>query len=796
MKISDLGEMLKPASQLVPVEFIPTSISSLNDVVFACGGMPRGRVIEIFAEESQGKCVYKRTLVCTEEGIKSMSDFDSNDYKDDSFNDLKIKVLDNDHFVETDKVYVKDNVPTIELKTLYGYEEGGTPHHKIKIVDPSGELIWKKLSDSSVNDWVVISSPDLYHNSENPMNKDKKAARLLGYLIAEGGVSNYNQFSFTNSSKPMIDDYVSCLNEILEGHKTAIDQRKRKDHHQPTYRARTSRRSKTESESINRRKYLLDKYNLGYWDSGTKEIPKWVLENSPKIWIEFLNGYLAGDGGVSYTTVENRKHRSIITACSKSEKLIEQLHFMLLMLGIVSRRYIKKHKLPNKEEYRDYYNLKISGRFAVELSKMLDLRHKEKMECLKKSSEIEGTDLSDIIHCPELLKNVKEWVINQSPSKGYRKSEKPHPLRDIKAKKLNYMIRGVHRITRFEIKKLIDSLESSFPNCPYTDQLKYLSSNERFYDQITEISHSIGDVIDFSIPSTHSFIGNGFINHNSTLAQWLVAQAQKQGFNAFWADAEKTFDKNYAKGSGVDTDKLMMLDFSFMEDLLYKLKLLTASNLFDIGVIDSVNSVLPQVLGEAKIEGLNMNERLISARIWAEFFHMYEGGYRIKDLKTGKYVKSNVITKIINEKKLIEESTDEIHKISQKKLVLILINHKQSKIGVQYGQKWYTPGGKRKDFAYSVRLDMSRKKTETGQVKGVKGVIKHRIVQIKAMKNKVGIPLGVATLKMTVEGDFLPIEDEELKDLTLVDEVEKIPEKEAVGAMDLLEFKLAKEDND
>ena len=37
---------------------------------------------------------------------------------------------------------------------------------------------------------------------------------------------------------------------------------------------------------------------------------------------------------------------------------------------------------------------------------------------------------------------------------------------------------------------------------------------------------------------------------------------------------------------------------------------------------------------------------------------------------------------------------------------------------------------------------------------------------------------------------------EELKDLTLIDEVEKIPEKEAVGAMDLLEFKLAKEDND
>ena len=282
----------------------------------------------------------------------------------------------------------------------------------------------------------------------------------------------------------------------------------------------------------------------------------------------------------------------------------------------------------------------------------------------------------------------------------------------------------------------------------------------------------------------------------STFAQWLVAQAQAQGLKAFWVDAEKTFDKEYAKGSGVNVDELMMLDFSFMEDLHYKLKLLTATDLFDIVVVDSVNSVLPEELGQAKIESLNMNERLVPARKWAEFFHVLEGGYRIKDLKTGNYVKSNVKTSIINEKKLVEEVTDEVHKISQKKLALILINHKQPKIGVIYGQKWYTPGGKRKDFAFSIRLDISRKKTETGQVKGVKGVLKHRVVQVKAVKNKVGVPLGVATLKMTKEGNFLPMDDEEIKNLTLVDEVEKIPDEESMSELEQFSMKLAKAKED
>ena len=276
----------------------------------------------------------------------------------------------------------------------------------------------------------------------------------------------------------------------------------------------------------------------------------------------------------------------------------------------------------------------------------------------------------------------------------------------------------------------------------------------------------------------------------STFAQWLVAQVQAQGGTAAWVDAEKTFDRIYAQGSGVDIDKLQMLDFSFMEDLHYKLKLLTASNLFDIIVVDSINSVLPEALGEAKLEGLNMNEKLIPARKWAEFFHILEGGYKIKDLKTSKYIKSHISTTIINEKKLIEEITDEVHKISQKKTALVLINHKQAKIGITYGSQYYTPGGKRKDFAFSIRLDISRKKTETAQVKGIKGVIKHRIIQVKAVKNKVGIPLGIATLKMSIDGSFSPVEDEELKDLTLVDEVEKIPDDQATDPLEALSFKL------
>jgi len=275
----------------------------------------------------------------------------------------------------------------------------------------------------------------------------------------------------------------------------------------------------------------------------------------------------------------------------------------------------------------------------------------------------------------------------------------------------------------------------------------------------------------------------------STFAQWLVGEVQKQGLKAAWADAERTFDKDYAKGSGVNIDELQMIDFSTGNDLLYKLKLLFAMDLFDIVVLDSINSVVPDTMSSTKLEDFSMNEKLAPARMWSGFFRSIEGGYTITNVLTGKPIRSNKITKIIDEVKLIEKETDLYHKISDKKVVFVLINHKQTKVGVQFGQKWYTPGGTRKNFIFSIRLDITRKKTDTGQVDGVKGILKHRIIAVKALKNKVGVPLGTATLKMDKSGMIYPLDD---KDLKVLEQVNLVDEIEKVDGIDILDSFAAK----
>jgi len=53
--LSLLGEKGLTANTYPEVEVIPTDIETLNHVVFGCGGIPRGRVIEIYAPPSVGK---------------------------------------------------------------------------------------------------------------------------------------------------------------------------------------------------------------------------------------------------------------------------------------------------------------------------------------------------------------------------------------------------------------------------------------------------------------------------------------------------------------------------------------------------------------------------------------------------------------------------------------------------------------------------------------------------------------------------------------------------------------------
>ncbi len=100
----------------------------------------------------------------------------------------------------------------------------------------------------------------------------------------------------------------------------------------------------------------------------------------------------------------------------------------------------------------------------------------------------------------------------------------------------------------------------------------------------------------------------------TTLALQVIAQAQKEGGQALFIDAEHAMDPTYARKLGVNLDDLLVSQPDHGEQALEIAAALVASNTVDVCVIDSVAALVPK----AELEGdmgdsfMGLHARLMS----------------------------------------------------------------------------------------------------------------------------------------------------------------------------------------
>ena len=192
----------------------------------------------------------------------------------------------------------------------------------------------------------------------------------------------------------------------------------------------------------------------------------------------------------------------------------------------------------------------------------------------------------------------------------------------------------------------------------------------------------------------------------STLTTFLMAQIQKNGGRAALIDAEMAFDGGYAKAIGVDVSKLMVSQPGSLEEGMDVLRELVNTKAFDIIVVDSVAALVPK----SEIEGDEM-------------------------LKDTMAVQARLLGKALR------ILTNEI---SKSKTVVIFINQVRDKIGVFYGAKTVTPGGRALKFFSSIRIDVQAGDKILG--KGDEQV--GNWLKVKMAKNKTAPPWKEAKFEL------------------------------------------------
>ena len=185
----------------------------------------------------------------------------------------------------------------------------------------------------------------------------------------------------------------------------------------------------------------------------------------------------------------------------------------------------------------------------------------------------------------------------------------------------------------------------------------------------------------------------------TTLALHAIAEAQKQGENCAFIDAEHAVDTAYAKKLGVAVDKLILSQPDSGEQALEIADTLVRSGAVGLIVVDSVAALVPK----AEIEGDMGDSHVgLQARLMSQALRKL----------TSNVAKSNSI--------------------------LIFINQIRMKIGVMFGNPETTTGGNALKFYSSVRLDIRR----IGTIKDKDEVIGNQ-TRVKIVKNKVAPPFKI-----------------------------------------------------
>ncbi len=186
----------------------------------------------------------------------------------------------------------------------------------------------------------------------------------------------------------------------------------------------------------------------------------------------------------------------------------------------------------------------------------------------------------------------------------------------------------------------------------------------------------------------------------TTLAQHIIAEAQKRGGTVAYIDAEHALDPAYAATCGVNIGDLLISQPDTGEQALEITEALVRSSAVDAIIIDSVAALVPR----AEIEGDMGDPQMgLQARLMSQALRKLAAA------------------------------------IGKSGTAVIFINQLREKVGIVFGNPEVTTGGRALKFYSSIRIELRRAETIK---QGNEAIGSH--VKAKVVKNKVAPPFRTA----------------------------------------------------
>ena len=548
----------KSAQEIMPA--IPTNIVSL-DKALGIGGIPKGRIIELYGSESGGKCLPADTYILTaNNGFRQIKDMFEDNGEMASCTDkvclTKIPLINkNGDVEETEALVCNGRRPVVKMTTASGATIRSTKNHPHLIMSKEGYLIWEKTQNLQVGDYLSISRKEYFGN----VHRDEDEMYLLGCLIADGCFVEKG-IMISNNDKYILDLFDSKFCDIFKFPHCRKYPKGDVGHVDYHYNSK---------ESVAN---FYKKYGLKRGIAKDKIVPAMIYCLDKSSIANFLMGYIDCECSIDESGIE---------VCSASKELLAGVRRLLLQFGIIS--YIRSKHVNGYDQ--EYWKLYITGKEFVAYLDNIGFRSSVRREQINKLviNRDESTNIDSI---PYLGKQLEVL---------YKSSE---------TTRKEYKLMGDYmgdnpcaRLTYNRLDKILENIES---DNPILYNLRYLKHMNYFYDPIVSIKDDGEEpTFDVVMPKTHSFIADGIVTHNTSLSLHIAAQVQKKGGVVVYIDAEHALDPAYAAKLGVDLDKMLIFQSDSGDQAFEATEKMVSSGSVDLVVIDSVAALVPK----AEIEG-------------------------------------------------------------------------------------------------------------------------------------------------------------------------------------------------
>ncbi|HNG95524.1 MAG TPA: DNA gyrase subunit A, partial [Acidobacteriota bacterium] len=372
------------------------------------------------------------------------------------------------------------------------------------VVINRSEQLWPEeyVSLTAYHPEREASSRVVNHTLPAVLNED--LAFLLGALTAEGTIQAH-RMEFTNTFGDYADGFKSAWEKVF-----------------PTCRLHIFER---EPVSYGKKPFLQMQivgthvveflHNLGLnGKSGTRQIPEAILRSPKSVVAAFLRGMYEGDGAVE------RSGKSVlrVTMTSQSEEMLKQLQILLLRFGIVTNRY------SDASHGRDTYRVCITGsenlaKFSESIGFYSEIKKKALETILQLHS---GKTLSKTDFIPFLAQFVRQRAVRHRDWVEKNNFDRPKRLPVAMTRLATALT-----ITDFALVELLN-------------QLNYL------YTPVTAIEDAgMRRVYSIRVDSEcHSFVANGFVNHNTEIRLARVAEAMLADIDKETVDFQPNYDES------------------------------------------------------------------------------------------------------------------------------------------------------------------------------------------------------------------------------------------------------------